>query len=737
MQRLYRPIYLLIFLALTIWQLGNAQVYPANFAQVLVSGGLTNPTALAFAPDGRIFVALQAGKLKVIKNNVLLPTDALQLTVNSTGERGLIGMAFDPDFASNNFIYLYYTVPAPLHNRVSRFTVNGDVVIPTSEVVVLELDPLSTATNHNGGAMHFGKDDKLYIAVGENATPANAQNENTYHGKLLRVNSDGSVPAGNPFTTGSEQRKRIWALGLRNPYTFDVHPVTGRILVNDVGQVTWEEVNDATTGGKNFGWPTTEGNFNQTTYPNLTNPIYTYGHGNADGVGCAITGGIFYNPVTSNYPSSYFGKYFIQDLCSRWINSLDISGSTATRSSFATAIAGNALALTTGADGNLYFLSRSTNSLYKIVYSQSTSPFITSHPVDATIAEGQSVTFSVNALGTTPFSYQWKKDDVNISGATSSTFTINGANQDDAGEYWVEVSNTAGMAISNAASLLIITNELPVATVVTPAEGSTYAGGTEINFSGTGQDPEDGALSPAAFKWEISFHHNTHKHDEPPREGITGGSFTIPTQGETSDNVWYSIILTVTDSKGFTGKDSVHIDPRKSVITIQTVPPGLEVTIDGQPFTAPVDLTSVEGIERNFGVTTPQFLEDAEYEFASWSNGGEAIQTIPTPADDLTLVATFSSIVGIEENAPDNGIILYPNPTNEEFITIKISIERQQDVSIQLMDLLAKEMGTMKRQLSPGEHSIPFYVGKKRSGIYSIVINTGEQTVVKKVAIIE
>src|SRR5687768_17415733 len=130
MQRLYQPIYCLIFLAQTISQLGNAQVYPANFAQVLVSGGLSNPTVLAFAPDGRIFVALQAGKLKVIKNNVLLPADAVQLTVNSTGERGLIGMAFDPNFATNNFIYLYYTVPSPLHNRVSRFTMNGDVIVP-------------------------------------------------------------------------------------------------------------------------------------------------------------------------------------------------------------------------------------------------------------------------------------------------------------------------------------------------------------------------------------------------------------------------------------------------------------------------------------------------------------------------------------------------------------------------------------------------------------------------------
>ena len=123
---------------------------------------------MAFAPDGRIFVAEQAGKLRVIKNNALLPTAFVQLSVNASGERGLIGIALDPDFSTNNYVYLYYTVPtAPIHNRISRFTANGDVVLAASESIVLELDPLSTATNHNGGAMHFGKDGKLYVAIGE------------------------------------------------------------------------------------------------------------------------------------------------------------------------------------------------------------------------------------------------------------------------------------------------------------------------------------------------------------------------------------------------------------------------------------------------------------------------------------------------------------------------------------------------------------------------------------------
>jgi hypothetical protein len=193
----------------------------------------------------------------------------------------------------------------------------------------------------------------------------------------------------------------------------------------------------------------------------------------------------------------------------------------------------------------------------------------------------------------------------------------------------------------------------------------------------------------------------------------------------------------VTDSKGFIGKDSVRIDPRKSIVTITTVPPGLKVTIDGQPFATPIELISVEGIERSFEVTTPQSLEGVEYEFASWSNQGEAAQTISTPTDDLTLVATFSSIVGVEQHVEPRDIILYPNPTSQKFVTIKISTANQQDISIQLVDLLAKEVRIMKEHLSAGEHAIPFYIGEKRQGFYSIIIKTGEKTVVKKLAVIE
>jgi len=725
-----------LLLTATCFHLTYAQVYPADFAQVLVANVIPNPTVMAFAPDGRIFVAQQNGNLWVIKDNAKLATPFIDLTVNSSGERGLIGIALDPDFSINNYLYLYYTVPgASAHNRISRFTANGDVAETGSELIILELDPLSSATNHNGGAMHFGKDGKLYVAIGENANPANAQNLNTYHGKLLRINKDGSVPDGNPFTTGSEQRKRVWAYGLRNPYTFAVHPETGRILLNDVGQSGWEEINDATTGGKNFGWPTTEGAFNQTTYPNFTNPIYAYPHGADDGEGCAITGGTFFNPTTTNYPSGYVGRYFFQDLCNKWINTLDLSGSNAVRASFATAIAGNALSITLGNDGNLYYLSRSAGALYKIIYNNTTAPFITNQPADLVISEGQVANFSVTALGTTPLTYRWQKNGVNIPGATSATFVINNAALADNGEYRVIVSNISGDVTSTEATLTVMLNVIPVAEIITPVLGSTYVAGTDIDFSGSGTDVEDGPLAASALSWAINFHHDTHNHDQPAIDGVSSGSFLVPNEGETSDNVWYRIILTVTDSRGSTGKDSVDVNPQKSTLNFATNPPGLQITLDGQPLETPASVVSVEGILRSIGIITPQVKDDVTYSFESWSNGGAQTQSLATPADDITLTAQFSTIVGTEANLYDGIISLFPNPSRQDHVTVSIPSSREQMVKIRLVDLLSRDIVAIQKELHAGDNPVPFYYGKINKGMYSIVVELADKTISKRLVV--
>ena len=147
---------LALALALGSGRILLAATVPPGFTDSLVASGLTNPTAMAFAPDGRIFVCEQGGALRVIKNGVLLGAPFLTVTVDSSGERGLLGVAFDPNFVSNQLVYVYYTATTPtVHNRISRFTAAGDVAMAGSETVVTDLNDLSTATNHNGGAIHF------------------------------------------------------------------------------------------------------------------------------------------------------------------------------------------------------------------------------------------------------------------------------------------------------------------------------------------------------------------------------------------------------------------------------------------------------------------------------------------------------------------------------------------------------------------------------------------------------
>jgi glucose/arabinose dehydrogenase len=631
-----------------------SQTFPTGFSRVAVASGISNPTVMAFAPDGRIFVAQQNGALRVIKNGALLPTPFISLSVNSSGERGLIGIALDPNFSSNNFIYLYYTVSAGTHNRISRFTANGDVAVAGSEVVVLNLDPLSSATNHNGGAMHF-KNGLLYVAVGENANGANAQNLDTYHGKILRINSNGSVPSGNPYPTGTEQRKRVWAHGLRNPYTFDVQPGTGRMFVNDVGQSTWEEIDDASTGGLNFGWPTAEGNSTNSAF---TNPVYAYPHGSGDGKGCAITGGVFFNPSTSNYPTQYTGRYFFQDLCNQWINMLDLTTTPATRLPFATNVGGSILSLDVGGDDNLYYLDRNGGFLYKIIYSVSNAPSIVNHPTNLAVTAGQPATFTVTATGTAPLSYQWQKNNVNIAGATSASFTIANAQGSDAGSYRVIVLNTAGSATSNSAQLTVNAfNAPPTAQIISPVSGTLYRGGDIINFSGDATDPENGTLPASAFTWYVTFHHDTHTHDGPAiASGAKSGSFTIPNAGETSDNVFYRLSLIVKDAQGLSDTVSRDIHPRKSTMTFVTQPAGLQIKVDGQPVNTPTAIIGVESIQRSLSVVEPQVLNGTTYVFDRWLHGGSATQTISTPISDATYTAVYKATsLRVPEN-PSNTV---------------------------------------------------------------------------------
>jgi glucose/arabinose dehydrogenase len=330
---------------------------PAGFAESVVASGLRAPTAMEFAPDGRLFVAEQGGALRVIKDGQLLDRPFVSLRVDADSERGLLGVAFHPRFHKNGHVYVYYTVPGgpgrPAHNRVSLFVANGDVAVKRSERIILELDPLSGRKNHNGGAIHFGPDGRLYVATGENANRANAPSLASRLGKILRINPDGSIPVDNPFaarTTGAN--RAIWAIGLRNPFSFAFDRASGRMLINDVGQATSEEI-DQGIAGANYGWPDTEGPTNQS---GIAAPVFWYAHGGGPTAGEAIVGAAFYSPDARTFGKRFAGDFFFADLASGWIRRFDPV--TRQVAPFASGVEVPVALAVNDRDGSLWYLAR-------------------------------------------------------------------------------------------------------------------------------------------------------------------------------------------------------------------------------------------------------------------------------------------------------------------------------------------------------------------------------------------
>lgn len=335
-------------------------------ANTLLSGlnenGASVPTKMIFIPDtgafdtpgsGDIIVNIKTGASYYLRRDPTTgaytkqtPNFATVPGVYAGGdEQGLIGVAFPPDYITSKFVYFYHTNNTPRENRVVRYRVNppdsnGNITVdPNSYTVVM--GGIGTSGNHNSGGLRFDQNGNLYVSVGDNQNGNNSQDLTVLMGKILRIHPENApvngflytIPADNPFaqSTGN-QRKEIWCWGLRNPFSFDRHIHTGALFVNDVGLSTWEEVNDATTGGHNFGWQIIEGplsasnNTGKTPPANYQDPVYAYPHvpnapGTAGGFN-AITGAAWYHFHGLKYPAAFEGSYWFGDYAAGFIKCL-------------------------------------------------------------------------------------------------------------------------------------------------------------------------------------------------------------------------------------------------------------------------------------------------------------------------------------------------------------------------------------------------------------------------------
>ncbi|MEA2564449.1 MAG: hypothetical protein QOH06_5953 [Acidobacteriota bacterium] len=683
-----------------------AATVPAGFTDSLVTS-LGSPTALAFTPDGRLLITRQPGVLRVYQGGTLLATPALTFpasSICSNSERGLLGVAVDPAFATNHYIYLFYTFnkfntcpegspSSTLNpvNRVSRFTLPDSNVIDLATELVLVDNMPSPNGNHNAGDLHFGRDGFLYLSIGDggcdyaNNSGCAGQNnasrdQNVLTGKILRITKTGGIPAGNPFqgagtarcnvtgqTTAGNKCQETFSWGLRNPFRFTMDPNAAgtRFFINDVGQGRWEEIDEGTAGA-DYGWNLCEGAHNNNSDaacsnapPGHVGPVYNYKHGQVipgttSPINCnSITGGAF---VPSGAWPGFDGSYLFGDYVCGEIFKMTFSGGSWSAVDFGQSL-GGVTTMIFGPHGSggqaLYYTTYANGGeVRKIFYDQpgndppvavaSASPTSGPAPLSVTLdATGSSDPDPGDTL-----TYFWNFGDGTAEVSTTS-LTI-GHIYTTAGTYTASLRARDNNFAFSAPDTVVIQpgNSAPVAAIASPSAGQTFRVGQTVTLTGSATDSQDGTLPASSLSWTVFLNHNGN-HTHPWFSG-TGNNLTFtapaPEDLDATDGSFLDVRLTATDSGGLTGNAQRNMQPSKITLTLDTQPAGLDLTVNGRQVTGPYTFTSWEswGID----VSAPNQSDGTDtWIFTSWSDGGAPAHRIIIPGAPTTYTATFQPSV--------------------------------------------------------------------------------------------
>lgn len=680
-----------------------AAAVPANFSDVLVTN-IGSPTDIAWTPDGRLLITTQGGALRVFQGGSLLGTPALTLpaaNLCTNSERGLLGVAVDPEFATNQYIYLFYSFRATgvscnsttqVFNRVSRFTLPpSNSVSLGSELVLIDRMP-SPAGNHNAGALGFGKDGFLYISIGDGGcdwagdsgcagSNDAARDRHVLTGKILRITKTGGIPAGNPFqgagtgrcntgsTTPGNHCQETFAWGLRNPFRFNFDPnaVGTRFFINDVGQGVREEI-DLGQAGADYGWNCREGSrVNSTsgpcspTPPGMVDPIFEYSHGaripgTTSPSNCnSITGGAF---VPNGVWPGYDGAYLASDYVCGWIFTLRESGGVYGASDFATNLGGSSAVTLKfnpfNAPEGLYYTTFAGGGQVRRVFynpgggnnpptaSFSATPRGGAVPLAVTFdASGSSDPDAGNTL-----TYFWDFGDGTQLQTTAASLvhTYNAAGTFTA---TLRVRDNNFAFSSPVTAEIFPGNNPPTVSLVSPAPSDTFAVGQVVTLTASGTDPEDGTLPDSAFTWRVLLHHNN-DHTHPYLGPVTGNNLSLtapaPEDLAAATGSFLEIQLTATDSAGQPSSTVIrNFQPRKVNLSFATQPAGLGVTLNDTFFSTPATVISWENYAITVGAPSQPGPGGTPYQWSSWSDGQAQIHVITTPASPITMTAFFTA----------------------------------------------------------------------------------------------
>ena len=632
-------------------------------------------------------ITTQPGQLRIYQNGTLLATPALNISgqICSNSERGLLGIAVDPAFVNNNFIYVYYTFnrAGTCLNRVARLVLaTNNTVDPATELVLID-NIHSTAGNHNGGDLHFGKDGFLYVSVGDGGCDyagdsgcagANdaARDRHVLLGKILRITRDGAIPPTNPFQGANSGRCNVtgstaagnwcqetFASGLRNPFriAFDPNAAATRFFINDVGQNVWEEIDEGISGA-DYGWNVREGHCANGSTTNcgappagMTNPIFDYPRNCTAGVvsGNSITGGAFV--PTGIWPAEYDGSYLFGEYVCGKIFRLEPNGSGGYNASeFATGLGGSsAVALTFGpyqGTQALYYTSYANGGqIHRIRYTgdanrdpvavATANPTTGSAPLDVNFDASGSSDPDSDLL-----TYNWNFGD----GGTGVGAFVQHRYQ-STGTYDAVVTVTDGRGWSDTANVRIdVGNTAPQPSINSPTPTKLFRVGEVITLSGSAIDAQDGQLPNSSLSWEVLRHHNN-DHTHPYFSGSGNNlTFTAPPPEDlaAATGSFLEIRLTATDSQGLSTTIVQNLQPRKVNITVTSKPAGLALMLNNTGVQGPFTFVSWDGYALNVNAPSPQPASgNQQYVFQNWSDGGAAAHTIVTPASAATYTANF------------------------------------------------------------------------------------------------
>ena len=690
---------LLVLLAFRGKPAAAVTTLPPGFQDQLV-GTAGSPTALAAMPDGKVLVAGKPGKLRIYQDGASVMTTALDLSgrICSNSERGLVGVTVDPNFATNKYIYLFYTHnkhgacptfdpadPTNPVNRVSRFVMSGDKVDETSEKILI--DNIPSIGRHNAGDMYFGKDGYLYVAVGDGGcdyagdSGCQGQNDATRDthvllGKILRVTRDGGIPSTNPYQgTGSarcnvagktdpgKQCQETFASGLRNPFRFAFDPDASgtRFLIGDVGGDAWESVDEG-RAGVDYGWNFCEGSHDNPFRPGsvdctaapYTPPVHEYSH-DATG-GCASITGQAFVPNNAAWPASHNDSYLFGDyVCNKIFELKPKSGGGFTMSEFATGLGpGGPIAMTFARHGSgqsLYYTTYDNGGEIRRIAYTATNNGAPNAVVSATPTSGDlplNVSFDGSASsdpdpGDT-LTYLWNFGDGSpvvetTTPTTNHTYTV-------ANGYTATLTVRDNKGAEDTATVRIDAgNASPEPTIQAPAASKLFKVGEQIVLQGSASDPEDGQLPDSALSWEVRQHHND-SHWHPVLDATPGNNvpLTAPAPEDllaTGPGNYLEIRLTATDSSGKTTMVTQELQPNRVNATFETQPSGLSLQVNGETFAAPRTFVSWEGYKLNVSAPPTQTLAGTAYAFASWSDGGAQTHEVLTGTQPSTYTATY------------------------------------------------------------------------------------------------